>query len=493
MHKAVRTDEGEGSGLSRISGRSGADGSPVLVSGDGVAALGGSAVSGAWAGTARRLSSGRTAVAIRGSAWTIAEYVATQGLRTLATLFLARYFLSPETFGVVGLATVFIAGLTMFSELGIVVNIVQHPRGDDPEFLNTAFALQAARGVVIWAAAAAAAYPLALFYKQPELFLLLVAAASGEAIRGLTSTAAWTLKRHVRLRNIALLGIAAEAVAFVAAILWAVSSPSAWVLVGRALASAVVFAVGSHFITAQRMSFRWDRSAANSILRFGGWISISTAAYFLAGQGERLILGKFVTPIELGCFSLALVIATVPAAGIGQLVNQIFLPMISNSVRSSSADTLRDFVGARRVFFVIGLVAAVGFLALAQPFVALVLSPDYRMAGWMLQLLGLRVAMDLFAAPASSLILAHGQSRYTAAGNVTRLLFMLSGIWIAFTYFGIKAAVVSLIIAQALSYFPLIVGLRRLVPQAGRAELGWYTGFLALLGLAALVPWPPHA
>jgi O-antigen/teichoic acid export membrane protein len=478
--------------LTRDSSVSVADTSSVVVGANGVAALSGTALSGPWAEAGRR-SAGRTAVAIRGSAWTIAEYVATQGLRTLATLVLARYFLSPETFGVVGLATVFISGLTMFSELGIVVNIVQHPRGDDPEFLNTAFSLQAARGLLIWAAAAAAAYPLALFYKQPELFLLLVAAAAGEAIRGFTSTSAWTLKRHLKLRNIALLGIGSEAVAFVVAILWALASPTAWVLVGRALASAVVFALGSHFIIAHRVSFRWDRSAGNAILKFGGWISISTAAYFLAGQGERLILGKFVTPIELGCFSLALVIASVPGTGIGQLLNQIFLPMISNSVRTSPADTLRDFVGARKIFFAIGLLAALGFLALGQPFVALLLRPEYHMAGWMLQILGLRVAMDLFAAPASSLILAHGQSRYTAAGNVTRLVFMLSGIWMAFAYFGIKVAVVSLIIAQALSYFPLIVGLRRLVPEAGRAELRWYTVFLCLLGLATMVPWPAHA
>jgi hypothetical protein len=38
----------------------------------------------------------------------------------------------------------------MFSELGIVTNIVQHPRGDDPDFLNTAFCIQAARGPTLW-------------------------------------------------------------------------------------------------------------------------------------------------------------------------------------------------------------------------------------------------------------------------------------------------------------------------------------------------------
>src|SRR5215470_17598420 len=138
----------------------------------------------------------RTVTAVRGGTWSLIGYVATQLLRTLATLFLARHFLGPEPFGLVGLVGVFIAGLAMFSELGIVTNVVQHPRGDEPEFLNTAFSIQAGRGLAIWVVAALAAYPVAVFYHQPEILPLLLVAATSELARGLTSTAAWTLTRH---------------------------------------------------------------------------------------------------------------------------------------------------------------------------------------------------------------------------------------------------------------------------------------------------------
>ena len=74
------------------------------------------------------------------------------------------------------LSVYFWQGLKMFSELGIVGNIVQHRHGDDPQFLNTAFSVQAGRGMAIWLGAILAAYPLALFYKQPELLPLLVVA-----------------------------------------------------------------------------------------------------------------------------------------------------------------------------------------------------------------------------------------------------------------------------------------------------------------------------
>lgn len=437
--------------------------------------------------TQDRPKAGRTGSLLRGGAWIIAGYVSTQLLRTITTLALARYFLEPEAFGVVGLVTVFLSGLTMFSELGIVVSIVQHPRGDDPKFLNTAFSLQAMRGAMIWLVAAAAAYPLSRFYQQPLVFPLLLVAASSEVVRGLISTSAWTLKRHLRLGKITLLHITAEAVGCTATLLWAVLSPSVWVLVARPVASAIVYAIGSHLIAERAVRFRWEASAAREMLKFGGWVSLSTAAYFLAGQGERLILGKFITIAELGCFSLALVIAAAPASGIREVVAQVFLPLISNSVRTSQAQTVHDFRRARLIFFAVAVAAGIGFLLVAKPFVAYVLSPEYRMTGWMLQLLGLRVALDLFAAPASNLILAQGQSRYMAAGNCIRLVFMIIGLAVAFTQFGIREAIASLVLAQALSYLPVIMGLRRLIPEVGRAEARAYIALLLVLSIATLL------
>ena len=435
-------------------------------------------------------SSGRAALALRGGTWTLIGYISTQVLRTVATLFLARHFLGPEPFGLVGLVGVFIAGLAMFSELGIVANVVQHPRGDDPLFLHTAFSIQAGRGLAIWMIAALAAYPVALIYRQPVILPLLVVAATSELVRGLTSTAAWTLTRHVNLRAITLLTIFSEIAAFGVAIVWAGIAPSAWALVARTVVAAAVYALGTHFISHPAVRFGWDRSAARDILHFGGWISLSTAAYFLGCQGERLILGKFVSAAELGCFSLALMVSSVPAGGVNQLVSQIFLPMISKAVRTSQNEAIHDFRNARKLFFAVGMIAALGFLGLGKPFVAVVLTSKYHMAGWMLQVLGLRVALDLFAAPVSSLILAYGKSRYSATANTTRLVIMAAGILAAFHWFGLPQAMIFLIVAQAISYLPLVSGLKTVMPEVARAELRWYALFLVLLGLAAAMPWP---
>ena len=89
----------------------------------------------------------------------------------------ANIAFSPQALvGVMALVSVVLVGLAMFSDMGIGPAISQHPKGDEPAFLDTAFTLDAARGVVLWLLTCAMAWPAAQLYAAPELLQLLPAA-----------------------------------------------------------------------------------------------------------------------------------------------------------------------------------------------------------------------------------------------------------------------------------------------------------------------------
>src|SRR5436190_10233706 len=112
--------------------------------------------------------------ALEGSALTVAEYLINNLLRFGSNLVLA-YVLFPEAFAIVAYASIVLQGLQMFSDIGLGPAIVQHPRGGEPDFLNTAWTLQAIRGVVLFLLTAAAAWPMARFYNEPQLTPIVVA------------------------------------------------------------------------------------------------------------------------------------------------------------------------------------------------------------------------------------------------------------------------------------------------------------------------------
>lgn len=240
--------------------------------------------------------------AFEGSTWTLVGYGASQLARLTTTVLLAHLLLGPKAFGLVALVNVFLSGLEMLSDLGVGLDVVQDPRGDDLGFLNTAFIIQAARGMMLAIVAATLAYPFAAFYRQPAVLWLLIVGAASIAIRGFTSSSVWTMTRHVQLKRLTLLTISGEIAGLLASLTWAIIAPGAWALVVGKVASALVFVVGTHMVATHPVSTVWDSRAAKHILAFGTGIFFSTSTYFLTGEAERLVVGKFVNLVELGCF-----------------------------------------------------------------------------------------------------------------------------------------------------------------------------------------------
>jgi O-antigen/teichoic acid export membrane protein len=317
-----------------------------------------------------------------------------------------------------------------------------------------------------------------------------MAGALSVAVRGVASSSVWLMTRHVQIRKLAVLNLTSEVVGLIVSVTWAYISPTAWALVAGRLATSVAYTVGSHLVAETRFSLQWEKEAARDILIFGTGIFLSTATYFLGGEAERLVIAKFISVAELGCFSLALTISAAPSRALHQVVGQVFFPMISDSVRKDSARAARHYGSARWAFLFMSIVLGVGFIAYSHRLVTMMLPPKFEMTGWMLQLLGFRAAQEVFAAPASSLILACGNSRFAALANTGRLILMIFGVWLAFEKFGIHQGIAVLAFVPAITYFVLIPGIAKHLRQALAVELVGVVLFLLAMALAAILPWP---
>lgn len=432
----------------------------------------------------KSVSSTQLLKAFRGSAWTTVGYGSSQVIRLASMLILARHLLSPGAFGLFALVNVFLSGLALLSDLGIKTDVIQHRRGDEPEFINTAFLIQVVRGVILWLLASLFAYPFARFYHQTEVLpLALVSALSVLAIN-LTSGSVFTLTRHVRLRGLTLLRIAAETTGLLVSVSWAMVSPTAWALVVGRVITEAFYTIGTHFLGNERITLHWDKPAARDIMVFGAGVLASSSTYFLAGEAERLVVAKFIDLAMLGCFALALSITSVPTGAVERLGSQVFYPMIASAVRGGS-DPARQFRNVR--FMLAGCSAFIGitFIVGGKWIVAVLLGPKFVQAGWILQLLGFRAAIDVFTPITAQMLFALGMTKYSAFGNLAKLLFIGTGLTIAFMRFGFREAVWVLALSSVVAHIPLLLGLRRHLRKAFAAEALGFTVVLLVLGMTA--------
>ena len=428
----------------------------------------------------------RLMVAVHGSMWTFAGYGCSQLLKLASTLVLARLLLDPRAFGLMALVNVFLGGLEVLSDLGIGLDVVQHPRGEDPVFLDTAFLIQMLRSTLLCGIAMGLALPFAAFYHQPEVRWLAIVGSFSIGVRGFASMSIWQMTRRVEMGKLNAVNVSSDAVGLVVSVVWALVSPSAWALVAGRVATAVAYVVASHLFAERRPSLRWERSVAHEILMYGTGMFLSSTTYFLATESERLVVGKFATVAELGCFSLALSMSYAPFGIVRRVISNVYFPMISSVARESNDRVAKQFRKFRVVFLGASLLMAVGFITLSQPVVRIVLRPQYAATAWMLQLLGFRAALDLFATAAGATLMAVGISRYAAVGNIIKVLYLAAGLTIALSHYGLRQAIWVLAMGPAVYYVVALWGLRKTLRQVLWSEIGYFAVFSGASGLTAL-------
>ncbi len=161
----------------------------------------------------------------------------------------------------------------LFSDVGISPSIAQSKRGDDPDFLNTAWTIQVIRGVALFGIACLVSGPVAQFYSEPDLNTYLPIAAVALLVSGFNPTRIETANRHLLIGRLTVLDLISQVLGLVFMIVMAVMTQSIMSLVLGSVLQEVAKLVLTHFfLPGARNTFRWEKEAAAELAHFGKWI-----------------------------------------------------------------------------------------------------------------------------------------------------------------------------------------------------------------------------
>jgi O-antigen/teichoic acid export membrane protein len=425
---------------------------------------------------------------LRGSAWTIAGSASGQLIRLAKSLIVTR-LLFPEAFGLMSLVWVVIFGLEMLSDLGVASAIIRDKRGDEPDFLNTAWTLQAMRGALLWGVSCVIAGPMAGFYGQPELAQLVPVAGLTALIAGFNSTALHTCRRRMEFGQLTLLEVANELVGFVVVVLWAFLYPSVWALVGGALAGSLFAALASHaFLPGIRNRFRWEPSSLRALIGFGKWIFLGSAFGFLSVQGDRLLLGRYLDMTRFGTYSIAVMLTDALNALVLKINHGVLFPAYAK-VMQNDPQRLRSVFYRGRLGVDLLLIFPIGVLmVLGRRVVEVLYDQRYHEAGWMLEALCVRLIISCALSNSEACLVALGQPQYSFFQRLVRAAWILVAIPVGWSLMEIKGAVWAVALSELAVIGVLWVGLVRHRMFSLGAELRsvLFAGLGAVSGLGLL-------
>jgi O-antigen/teichoic acid export membrane protein len=390
---------------------------------------------------------------LRGSAVVFAGYGASQVLRPVSSIVLTR-LLSSDAYGLIRLANVFLEGLANFTAVGSGPAIIRDPRGDDPAFLNTAWTLQAVRGIALWLLACVLGIPYAWFYHQPILYVLIPVVGVTVILDSFDAVSMHWCQRHMKLGGLTLLEFLRQFAGLLVTIDFALMMPNVWAFPAGAIAGCAVVLVLSHLILpGPKSRFHFEREAARTQFHFGKWIFANSALNFTARQLDVLLLAKRMSIGTVGVYGTAINLAEPVASLNERLSRQILFPMFSSTFREKPQDLSRVFYRMRLVMDAVHLPALGVVMVAGSGIVKLLLGQGFWGAGWILQILCVRTAMRCLFNPLSNCCVAIDETRSIAFSHVLRMIWVVAGVPIGWHYWQLPGVVW----AVALSETPVLV------------------------------------
>ena len=359
---------------------------------------------------------GIRSAAVRGTVFTVAGYGASQCIRLISSLLLARMLL-PEAFGLMALVNAFMQGMEMLTDLGVGANIVQSPKGQDSAFLRTVWTVQILRCALLWGASVALARPVAAFFavqdeRCAELAAILPIASVSILIAGFNSTSIAVLSKRLQFGSIVWVQLVPQVVCLAVTLFWAkVCAPTAWAVVAGGIAASVVRCGLSHALNPLGADgLGWDRAVVRQVCGFGIWTFLSSAVAFVSQQGDRIALARLISLEELGLYSLAIVFARVAMNVVSRVSSGVIFPILSGAQRDP-ARLMELAFEYRAILLRVAGVLCIGFALIAPVFFEMIYELRFEPAGQMSQWLAIYIWAWILSASIDRIPLALGNAR----------------------------------------------------------------------------------
>jgi O-antigen/teichoic acid export membrane protein len=398
---------------------------------------------------------------IKASSWTILGYGLGQIVRFIGHLIVAR-ILIPADFGLMQLVYVFIQGLHMFSDLGLGPNVIQHHKGEESDFLTTAWTVQILRGVILWLMTFVIAYPVAYIYEAPQLAWLLPVAGLGIFIDSFASINLIVMNRKMEMKKLAWIETLVQCVGVIAMVVCALKWHSVWALVIASLTTALLKTILSYYVVpGVKMHLNWHKEYAWEIIHFGKWIFLGSIIGFFVTKLDRLILGLYLSKTDLGLYGIAAGIVLLILEVANMLTSKVLLPIYAH-LKNQSSENFEKKIGHVRMLTMLLVLPPLFILAIwGQQIVNLLYTPIYAQAGWIIQILAIGGCFKVITLTLMPLLIAVGDSFRMMCVQATQSVILIILLVIGGYYFGIFGLIVASAFSDVFNYPILIIAIKK--------------------------------
>lgn len=377
----------------------------------------------------------------------------------MSTVILSR-LLTPEEIGVFSVAAVFVLLATILREFGIGDYLVQ-AREVTQTGLNAAFTLMLASSwalaVILWGISG----PAADFYREPGVEEVIRVLALSFILVPFGAVFMALLRREMKFGisyRIHLAQNIVHAGTGISLAYWGLGYMSlAW----ASLAGVVVTVLGATWYRPKTLRLGLAFSGMGKVVRFGGWVMISTVCGQLAGRIPELLIGKVQSIAQVGFYSRANGLIEMFDQGIMQAAAPVVMPHFSK-LKREDGEIAAHFLKVVSYIIALAWPFYVLLALMAEPVIRVLYGAQWGAAVPLAQALCVFGALMAFTPYAGMIMRSLGGARDEAlvqSGYFVLLLIVLAGIY----PYGTQAIAWGVVLAGAGRILFLLNRLKRLI------------------------------
>lgn len=421
---------------------------------------------------------------LKASAWMISGKLLGRLFDFVLLLYLSRMLL-PADFGLVALAMAPIYIGEAVLELPLVQTLLRF-RAPKKSMYDTAFTLSVMRSLAMAVIFIGLSFPLAQFYGDPRLNPLVCVLALAPIFRGSFSPRMVTFMKEMDFKREFFLEVFGKFMAFIAAFIIVTIYPTYWAIAAATVMAPFVMNVLSYILAPYRphLSLKNWPDFADMI----GWSTATQIISAINWQMDRLFLGHYISTKNLGQYSLANELVSLPyRAFVSPLANPL---MAGFTLKKTPEELVETYLLSTGVLLICIAPLFLTLSLLAEPIVLLLLGKQWVEAIPIVAWLSAFSILALPMATLPALALTLDRTSYSTLRMSIEFSVKLVAMAIGTYYYGLWGAIAAYGLANAVALFASLFIVKALIGLNLSRQVGViFRAMVALLIMSAALIW----
>jgi O-antigen/teichoic acid export membrane protein len=401
-----------------------------------------------------------------GVGWSAMSSMVGQVIGLIRTVVIAR-LLVPDDFGLLGMALTVIAGLAALTTIGLDHSIVSNKFADHGELkshMDTVWSAELVRSLVVTLLVIACAYPLASFYGQPRLRVIIPVLSLSVLIQGFRNIGLVALRKEIGFARIFWYELASHMSGIVVTIGLVLVLRNVWGLVLGLVAGTAFNVLLSYVFHSYRPRLSFDTIAFQRALNFGKFALVMAVASYITTMADNVMVGRLLGAKALGNYALAYNVASVPIGVLVYALGQVLFPAYAEIAANRPDDLERAFTKVFTVSSLILITITVPIFLLTDEIVQLLFGPTWATSGSVLKVLSLIIPLRGLTLIVSTVFFGLNRPKQVAVGKILEASIFLALLYPLIVAIGLTGAAWAGIIAYAFACVNRVRALREIIP-----------------------------